>query len=109
MENSFKVSGYVGFSEEKAFNNSSVCRFSLSISRKEKDSNNWTSAFVNCEAWLKKEDVDKLKTIEKGKLLTIEGFFKPEEWTNKDGKKHNKVVLIATKFYPTVFESSEKK
>ena len=64
---------------------------------------------MNCEAWLKKEDVDKLKTIEKGKLLTIEGFFKPEEWTDKDGKKHNKVVLVATKFYPTVFESSEKK
>ena len=37
-------------------------------------------------------------------LLTVEGYFKPEEWQDADGVKHNRVVLVATKFY----EPSEK-
>ena len=40
--------------------------------------------------------------------MTIEGFFKPEEWTDKEGKKHNKVALVATKFYPTENKETEK-
>ena len=34
-------------------------------------------------------------------LLTVEGYFKPEEWTDKDGVKHNRIVMVANKFYPT--------
>lgn len=40
--------------------------------------------------------------ISKGTLLTVEGYFKPEEWTDKDGVKHNRVIMVATKFYPAV-------
>ena len=72
MENSFKITGFVGFSEEKAFNNSSVCRFSISVSRKEKDTDNWTSAFLNCEAWVKNEEVEKFATLQKGNRVTVE-------------------------------------
>ena len=28
-------------------------------------------------------------------------YFKPEEWTDKDGVKHNRIVMVANKFYPT--------
>ncbi len=34
-------------------------------------------------------------------MLTVEGYFKPEEWTDKDGVKHNRIVMVAGKFYPT--------
>jgi single-strand DNA-binding protein len=34
-------------------------------------------------------------------MLTVEGFFKPEEWSDQEGVKHNRVVLVATKFYET--------
>jgi hypothetical protein len=34
-------------------------------------------------------------------MLTVEGYFKPEEWSDQDGVKHNRVVLVATKFYET--------
>ena len=33
--------------------------------------------------------------------LTVEGYFKPEEWSDQEGVKHNRVVLVATKFYET--------
>ena len=45
--------------------------------------------------------------LTKGTLLTVEGFFKPEEWTDKDGVKHNRVIMIATKFYPTPAKEEE--
>lgn len=100
MENSFKISGFVGYVTTSAFSTSSVCRFSIAVSRKDKNSEK-TTAFINVETWTKNEEADKLKTIEKGNHLTIEGYFKPEEWTDNDGKKHNNIVLVAAKYYPT--------
>lgn len=29
-------------------------------------------------------------------MLTLEGFFKPEEWSDQEGVKLNRVVLVAT-------------
>ena len=109
MENSFKVSGMVGFSEERAFNTSSVCRFSLSISRKEKDNDNWTSAFLNAQAWAKNEDASKFSILSKGNLVTVEGYFKPEEWTDKDGNKNNKIVMMISNLSLVEPKSSENK
>ena len=109
MENSFKISGFVSFSEEKAFNNSSVCRFSISVSRKEKDTDNWTSAFLNAEAWVKNEEVEKFATLQKGNRVTVEGFFKPEEWTDKDGNKNNKIVMMISNLSLVEPKSSENK
>ena len=40
----------------------------------------------------------------KGVLLTVESYFKPEEWLDADGVKHSRVILVATKFY----EAEEK-
>lgn len=105
IENNFTVSGLVGKDAEiRQFTNSSVARFPLAVSRQEKSGEETTrvSAFINVEAWRKNDHTDSFDQIAKGTLLTIEGYFKPEEWTDKDGVKHNRIVMVATKFYPAL-------
>ena len=54
------------------------------------------------EAWRKNEALDSFDVLKKGELITVEGYFKPEEWTDsKSGEKRNRIVMVATKFYPT--------
>ncbi|MCD8287783.1 MAG: single-stranded DNA-binding protein [Porphyromonadaceae bacterium] len=104
IENNFAVSGFVGKDAEiRQFTNTSVARFSLAVSRQEKDGEETkrVSAFINVEAWRNNAGLDSLSQITKGTPLAVEGFFKPEEWTDKDGVKHNRIVMVATKFYPT--------
>ena len=78
-------------------------RFSLAIGRSEKngEENNRVSAFINVEAWRKNENADSFDKLTKGSMLTVEGYFKPEEWSDQEGVKHNRVLLVATKFYET--------
>ena len=59
------------------------------------------------EAWRKNENTDSFGKLTKGTLLTVEGFFKPEEWTDKDGVSHNRIIMVATKFYPTPEKAEE--
>lgn len=104
IENNFAVSGFVGKDAEiRQFANASVARFSLAISRQEKNGEETKriSAFINVEAWRNNANTDSLSQITKSTLLTVEGYFKPEEWTDKDGVKHNRIILVANKFYPT--------
>ena len=110
IENNFTVSGFVGKDAEiRQFANASVARFSLAVGRQEKngEETNRVSAFMNMEAWRKNEHTGSFNKITKGTLLTVEGFFKPEEWTDNDGVKHNRVIMIATKFYPTPEKEEE--
>ena len=110
IENSFAVTGFVGKDAEiRQFANTSVARFSLAVSRQEKngDESNRISAFINVETWRKNEKTDSFENLTKGTLLTVEGYFKPEEWTDKDGVKHNRIVMVATTFYPAP-EKEEK-
>ncbi len=103
IENNFAVSGFVGKDAEiRQFANASVARFSLAVSRQEKNGEETkrVSAFINVEAWRSNTSTDSLTQITKGVLLTVEGYFKPEEWTDKDGVKHNRIVMVANKFYP---------
>ena len=80
-----------------------MARFSLAVSRQEKNGEETkrVSAFINVEAWRNNTSTASLTQIIKGVLLTVEGYFKPEEWTDKDGVKHNRIVMVANKFYPT--------
>lgn len=110
IENNFTVSGYVGKDAEiRQFTNASVARFSLAVGRQEKngEETNRVSAFMNMEAWRKNEHKDSFDKLTKGALLTVEGFFKPEEWTDKDGVSHNRIIMVATKFYPTPEKEEE--
>ena len=81
IENNFAVTGFVGKDAEIR--------------------NNRVSAFINVEAWRKNENADSFDKLTKNTMLTVEGYFKPEEWSDQDGVKHNRVVLVATKFYET--------
>lgn len=106
IENNFAVTGFVGKDAEiRRFTNASVARFSLAVSRQEKigeEEPKRVSAFVNMEAWRKNENAESFDNLTKGTLLTVEGYFKPEEWSDKDGVKHSRIVMVAVKFYPAV-------
>lgn len=61
IENNFVVTGFVGNNAEiRQFTNASVARFSLAVSRQEKngEETNRVSAFMNMEAWRKNEHVN---------------------------------------------------
>ena len=110
IENNFTVTGFVGKDAEiRQFTTASVARFSLAIGRNEKngEENNRVSAFVNVEAWRKNENATSFDKLTKGTMLTVEGYFKPEEWTSEDGVKHNRVVLVANKFYEPTEKEEE--
>ena len=83
---------------------SSQPHFPLAISRTEKSGEETirTSAFINVEAWRKNENTTSFDRLVKGALLTVEGYFKPEEWQDADGVKHNRVAFVATRFYEAV-------
>lgn len=110
IENTFAVTGFVGKDAEiRQFTNASVARFSLAINRTEKngEENSRTSAFMNIEAWRKNENASSFDRLTKGAMITVEGYFKPEEWTSEDGVKHNRVVLVANKFYEPTEKEEE--
>lgn len=109
IQNSFSVTGFVGFSEVRAFPTASVCRVSLSVSRLDKATDERTSAFLSAEAWKKNDSADSFEILAKGNMVTLEGYFRPEEWVDEKGDRHNKVVLAVTKFYPTEEKPTEKK
>ena len=105
FENTFAVTGFVGKDAKiRNFTNASVAHFSLAIGRQEKNGEETKrkSAFINVEAWRKNENVESFSQLTKGTLLTIEGYFKPEEWADKDGVLHNNIVMVAINFYPAV-------
>ena len=109
FENQFAVSGFVGKDAEiRQFTTASVARFSLAVCRQERNGEETkrTSAFMNVEAWRKNDHTESLDIVKKGTLLTVEGYFKPEEWADNAGVKHNRIVMVATKLY--VVEEKEK-
>lgn len=57
---------------------------------------------LSCSLWRKNENTSSFDRLVKGALLTVEGYFKPEEWQDAEGVKHNRVILVATKFYEAV-------
>ena len=104
IENNFVVTGFVGKGAEiRQFSTASVARFSLAVGRTEKNGEETTrtSAFMNIEAWRKNENAASFDKLTKGAMITVEGYFKPEEWQDNEGVKHNRVLLVANKFYET--------
>ena len=104
IENSFCVSGFIGQDATiREFQNASVARFSLAVSHGEKDKEGkvqYTSAFVNLEAWRKNEAKSSFDILKKGTLITCQGYLRPETWTGEDGKERNRINWVVTKFYP---------
>ena len=105
IENSFAVTGFIGKDAEiRSFETASVARFSIAVSRADKtgEETTFVSSVMKVEAWSKMEDRYAFWILQKDVLITVEGYFKPEEWTDsKSGEKRNRIVMVATKFYPT--------
>ena len=105
IENNFAVTGFVGKDAEiRQFTTASVARFPLAIARQEKNGEDTyrVSALMNMEAWRKNENAGSFDQLTKGTLQTVEGCFKPEEWADQGGVKHNSIVKTAVKIYPAV-------
>ena len=102
LENSFAVSGYIAKdAEKKTFKSATVARVLISVSRPEKvnDQTVYRSALQQVEIWKKNENAAELDILKKGTLITLEGYFKPEEWED-NGNKKSRIIFTATKFYP---------
>ena len=112
IENSFAVTGFIGKDAElRSFGTASMARFSIAVSRADKTGGeiSYVSAFMGIEAWRKNEAAASLDILKKGELITVEGYFKPEEWTDsKSGEKRNRVIMVATRFYPALEKEEEK-
>ena len=103
IENNFAVTGFVAKDAEvRQFTTTSVARFPLAVARQEKNGEETKriSAFMNIEAWRKNENTGSFDQLTKGTLLTVEGYFKPEEWTDKDGVLHNRIVRSPSSSIP---------
>ena len=102
IENSFAVTGFIGKDAEiRSFETASVARFSIVVSRigKINEEKTFVSSVMKVEAWSKMEDRYAFWILQKDVLITVEGYFKPEEWTDsKSGEKRNRIVMVATKF-----------
>ena len=107
--NNFQISGFVvNNATVNQFATSSIARFGISVRRTEKngDSEKKVSAILNIEGWKSNEDADAFNLLTKGTRLTVEGYFKPEEWTDKENVNHNTIKLVATKFFEMKGEES---
>ena len=100
--NNFQISGFVvNNATINQFATASVARFGISVRRTEKigDTEKKVSAILNIETWKSNENAADLNLLTKGTRLTVEGYFKPEEWTDKENVNHNTIKLVATKFF----------
>ena len=100
--NNFQISGFVvNNATVNQFATASVARFGISVRRTEKigDEEKKVSAILNIEAWKSNESADSFDLLKKGTRLSVEGYFKPEEWTDKDNVNHNTIKVVATKFF----------
>ena len=102
--NNLQVSGFaIKDVEKKQFGNMTLGKFAISISRTEKDKESKDvrkSCILNFEAWRKNENAHTLDCIKKGELITVEGYFNPDEY-EKDGEKRQVMKFNCTKVYPT--------
>ena len=96
--NLFAVTGFVAKVETHEFKNATVARFSLGIARTEKKGEEFITnkAYITAEAWRKNDRVNELDCLRKGAEVTIEGFFLPNNWTDKEGKQHSNIIFAAT-------------
>ena len=102
--NNFTVTGYVcKDAEVKNFEKAAIARFGIILKYTERKGNETTtvSSIISLETWIKKDDTATLELLKKGKMITVEGFFKPENYI-KDNKSVTVLKNIVTKVTPYV-------
>lgn len=111
ISNTFELSGFIANDAQiRNFDTASVARFAISVSRPEKNQVGeiaYKSALINIEAWRKNENLDSFDRLKKGEHITVSGYFKPEEWTGTNGKKNQRIILVAIKFHRTPEEEAK--
>lgn len=80
---------YVG---EKA-----VVSFTIAVDRKFKKDGGKQADFLKCEAWGKTAETI-AKFFCKGKPIIVEGRLEQQEWTDKEGNKKDKTVIVVESF-----------
>lgn len=104
--NSFAIAGRLAADAEvKNFSNSSKATVRIAVSNKKDDKT--TTGWLNIEAWRK--DAADFQNLKKGQLLQFSGFFRPEEYTDKDGKQRSIVTLVATEWTPVTADKKDEK
>ncbi len=75
----------------------------MAISRQEKngDETNRVSGFLHFEAWRASSATESFDLLTKNAMITVEGYYRPDEYVDRDGNKKQRVILVANKFYPT--------
>ena len=108
--NNFTVTGYVCKDAEVTnFKKAAIARFGIIIKHTDRKGNETTtvSSIIGLETWVKNDDTATLELLKKGKEITVEGFFKPENYT-KDGKNVTILKNIVTKVSAFVREEKKK-
>lgn len=107
--NNFAVIGFVANVTIREFNTASKAQFTLGITRQERQGDTLTKvkAFINCEAWRKKENSE-FSLLTKGAEVLVEGFFDPQSWTDGDGQVHSRMVYAATNISKVEKEQPEE-
>lgn len=102
--NSFAIAGRLAADAEvRNFTNSSKASVRIAVTYKKEDKT--TTGWMNIEAWRK--DASAFENLKKGRLVQFEGIIRPEEYTDKDGKMHNVVVFVATKWEAVTAEKKK--
>jgi single-strand DNA-binding protein len=97
FENSFSVTGFVAADASiKQFTTASVARLVClsAVWRRSVKKQRESLLFLSMECWRKNQSAS-FELLKKGQLLTVRGYVRPEEWTDKDGVKHNRIVMVA--------------
>lgn len=105
--NQFSVSGIIcKDAEVKNFEKSNLAQFGIIIKSYKKvgKKTETTTAILNSEMWIKKEDTKTIELLKKGKVVVIEGFFKVEQYTNKEEKQVTIIKNVTTKISEVVTE-----
>lgn len=111
--NAFNNFTMVGFickdAEVKDFKNVNLVKFGIFVNEQKKEGEQQApSAILNFERKLKKDDTKTIELLKKGSYVKVEGFFTPDCYTDKNGKKVNKVKLVATSIEPGPKKKEEK-
>ena len=96
--NMFQISGFIAQDAQiRQFTTASVARFPLAVARTEKleGENKRVSALMRIECWRKNESTTDFELLAKGNRVQISGRFVPDEWTDKNGVKHNHIIMVA--------------
>ena len=90
----------------------SVCSFSVASNRyfKQENESKQDVSFFNVEVWAKLAEICN-QHLKKGRGVRIVGRLKQDRWDDTDGKKHDRIKIVAehVEFKPVFSEKKEDK